>query len=253
MSRTRAIFGLVRCDEMDANIRFVSAIFIALMAMANLVGCRDSQDAGVDRPATDAAAKVDDDRQRPEVGLSGSRGIAGLPPSALQQYYACGADEGSCNRDPLVAASPEEAQWLQARGYPAPDQIKSSLAASTESLRLAAEESGSLVDKSLYGQALLRDGKYRDVVGSMVDSFVRDGNIYGLYLTSDAYMQSEELMNPPLAMAYLRLAYLAGDSKAGGVLEAKFGQMTPPERAFADRRAADLKRNMAPDGSWPRP
>jgi len=238
---------------MDAKIRFVFAIAMASMVVANLVGCKKSETTDFDHPVAESPAKVNNDQQGAEGGRGGSKGVAGLPPSALQQYYACRADEGSCNRDPLVAASPEEAQWLQARGYPTPDQIKSSLAASTESLRLAAENSGSLVDKSLYGQALLRDGKYRDVVGSMVDSFVREGNIYGLYLTSDAYMQSEELMNPPLAMAYLRLAYLAGDSKAAGVLEAKFGQMTPPERAFADRRAADLKKNMAPDGSWPRP
>lgn len=239
---------------MDAKNRAIVLIAIVSMAMANLVGCKNSSNADDASSGANKAAEVNgESRKREAVSTDGSSGIADLPPSALQQYYACRSTKATCNRDPLVAESPAEAQWLQRRGYPTADQIEASLATSTEELRLAAENSGVLVDKSLYGRALLRDGRYRDAVGSMVDSFVQDGNIYGLYLTSDAYMRSEELMNPPLAMAYLRLAYLAGDSKAGGVLEEKFGQMTPPERAFADRRAADLKKNMAPDGSWPRP
>jgi len=241
---------------MAAKARLMmSGAFLLIIAVA-FSGCRKIDEAKDIHSTRDETADTSASASEPNSDAaltSSSSSLGSLPATALQQYYACQKDSGSCSKDPLVADSPEEAQWLLARGYPTPDQIANSRSSSVDSLRLAAEKSGALVDKSLYGHALLREGLYREAVGSMVDSFIQSGNIYGLYLASDAYMHSGELLNPPLALAYLRLAYLAGDSKAGIALEMEAPQLSAPERASIDRRAAELRNQLSPTGNWPRP
>ncbi|CAM0125649.1 conserved hypothetical protein [Stenotrophomonas geniculata] len=241
---------------MAAKARLMIPGVLLLTVTAMLLGCGRGDEAKDIHSTHEEAAAIGSvaTEPRPDAALvANSSSLGSLPATALQQYYACKADSGSCSKDPLVADSPEEAQWLLARGYPTPDQVTNSLSSSADSLKLAAEKSGALVDKSLYGHALLREGRYREAVGSMVDSFIQGGNIYGLYLASDAYMHSGELLNPPLALAYLRLAYLAGDSKAGIALEMEAPQLSAPERASIDRRAAELRNQLSPTGSWPRP
>lgn len=241
---------------MAAKARLMMSGALLLAVTALFSGCGRSDEARDIHSTQDQATDTSSGAREPGAGVisaADSNSLGGLPATALQQYYACKADLGSCSKDPLVAASPEEAQWLLARGYPTPDQIANSNSYSADTLKLAAEESGALVDKSLYGHALLREGRYREAVGSMVDSFIQGGNIYGLYLASNAYMHSGELLNPPLALAYLRLAYLAGDSKAGIALEMEAPQLSAPERASIDRRAAELRNQLSPAGSWPRP
>lgn len=228
----------------------------AVFATAVLVigGCENVGNHEDVRPLAEERQEIRRPSQPPGGTIaSSSTQVAGLSPSVLQQYYACREGKGSCSRDPLVAQSPEEAQWLQIHGYPTPDQIRNSLSSSADSLRFAAERSRLPVDESLYGLSLVREGEYRGAVGSMAESFMRNENLYALYILSDVYMQSDELKNPSLAMAYLRLAYLAGDSKAGNAIEMRSPRISPPERASIDRRAAELKIKMAPDRSWQRP
>lgn len=180
-------------------------------------------------------------------------GVATLPSSVMQHYYACHTDPYACRFDPLVADSPEEAQWLVTRGYPTKDQIEEAAARSMDELKRAAEQSGSAVDASLYAQGLLREGHHREAERALHESFSSAGNLYALHLLSDVYRTSDQLRNRPLAMAYLRLAYLAGDAKAGPLFVSRFDGAWGPELAYAEQRAAELRAALHPDANWPRP
>ncbi|WP_422506096.1 hypothetical protein [Stenotrophomonas sp. GZD-301] len=142
---------------------------------------------------------------------------------------------------------------MQVRGYPTADQIDAARAFSADQLHREADRTGAPVDVSLYAQALLRERQHREAFGALVQSFSQDGNIYALYLLSDIYQNAHDMKNRPLAMTYLRLAYLAGDHKAGVTFAIRYGDAHPQELAAADMQAAHFRRQMAPGGSWPRP
>lgn len=206
-----------------------------------------------------SASSPSDGQAPPRLASATKTGVAqapgdlgNLPENALLQHYACKGDASTCANDPLVASTAEEAVWLQAHGYPTPDQVQNARSFSTEQLKAAAEKSGSAVDASLYAQGLLREQRHREALGVALDG-ARQGNLYGLYLASDIYLSSDALKNLPLSMAYLRLAYLAGDSKAGPTFAARFPNVAAPELASADKRAAELKSELISLGNWPRP
>lgn len=202
--------------------------------------------------AEGAASFVDADRPAANV-LPATTAPASEAGTGLKDAYACRGARIACEAEVLAAASLEEALWLRAHGYPSPGQMARARSFSAEQLRVQALRSGSVVDASLHAQGLLREQRHREALGVLIESFSASGNLYAIHLASDVYRNSTELKNLPLSMAYLRLAYLAGDAKAGRNLAAWFPDASPPEVASADKRAAELRAQMNPGANWPRP
>lgn len=201
-----------------------------------------------------ASSNAPSSLQNPVSGSNAAREVLATHRSdAMVNRYACKGDPARCETELLGANSAEEAQWLRDRGYPSRDQIDAGRSFSVEQLRLQANDSGALVDVNLYAQGLLREQRHREALGVLLDSFATEGNLYALHLVADVHANSQELKNLPLAMAYLRLAYLAGDAKAGTVLAERFSSAAPAELAYADKRAAELRSQLNPGGTWPRP
>lgn len=168
--------------------------------------------------------------------------------------YKCRQGPEECKLDPLVASSAAEALWLQNNGYPTRRQIEESQNLSATQLKQRAIQSGSLADRALYAEKLANEGSTREALGLLGDVVTRGGT-YGLYSISAVYASSNsDLFNPKLSRAYLRAAYLSGDSKATGTMVNRFPQFdTPAENYVVDKRASEIHRSFLSGRSTPRP
>lgn len=167
----------------------------------------------------------------------------------LQKYQCVGKD---CSRSPYFAESRKEAAWLLEHGYPAPEELANLRQRSTAQYEAEFARTHGEVARSLYGLSLAADGQAREALGVLGSGAAR-GNLYALDAISEIYYRSPEFGNLVLSAAYLRLAYLAGDRKAGETYARRFEVFTPPEHASADRNAARLHRQLMQDRVYPRP
>lgn len=198
--------------------------------------------------ATDNVAIADE--STPIDGKQVVRSQAALSESEAFERVICSLhdDDTACTRSVLASSSPEETKWLSQHGYPTEEQINAADALSTSALRdLAA--SGSLAYGALLGRRLLEEDAYVPGIGRLIDT-ARAGGIYALHVASDTYAN----VNGPQpdmveSLAYLRLAYLMGDRKAGNVsaLRAEQFGVGPVELRMADERAAHLRQQMFPN------
>lgn len=243
----------IRYGKMVAERKITVLLPWLLLSLLSLTACKPDASS----PATVAHAENEGQQAHPaHVSAAAPRfgaELAGLPPIALQQRYACSGDATACDQNVVAARPPDEAEWLLERGYPAPDQMQAARSFSTDQLKRAAEDSKHPVDQSLYIQALLREGRHREALAEAMEGYVGAGNLYALHLASDIYLKSEALKNLPESMAYYRLAAVSGDRKAEADMALRYPWASPPEIAYADQRATHLKQQMRPDGQWPRP
>lgn len=170
------------------------------------------------------------------------------------EQYKCTQGLEKCSLDPLIASSAAEAMWLRRNGYPTRKQVEESQALSATQLKQRASQSGDLADRALYAEKLADEGSPREALGLLGDVVTRGGT-YGLYSISTVYASSNsDLFNPKLSRAYLRAAYLAGDSKVTGVMVNRFPQFdTPAENYVVDKRASEIHRSFLRGRSIPRP
>lgn len=172
--------------------------------------------------------------------------------SNLLQHYQCPPGAEDCERNPNVASTPEEAQWLLTHGYPTTKQIQDLRTRSTADYREEYERTGSKVAQSLYAMSLALDGEARTAIG-LLSTGAGQGNIYAFHLLSDLYRRTEELANLITSAAYLRAAYLAGDSRAADRYAYQFEILTPPENLLADKEAFRLFKIFGRGRNYPRP
>jgi len=170
---------------------------------------------------------------------------APLSESEAFERVICSRDDMGCSRDALAANSPEEARWLNQHGYPTEEQIRASDALSTSALRdLAA--GGSLAYGALLGRRLLEEEAYVPGMGKLIET-ARAGGIYSLHVISDTHANMSGPQPDMVgSLAYLRLAYLMGDRKAGDLLALRAEQFGagPVELRMADEQAAHLRNQM---------
>jgi len=159
--------------------------------------------------------------------------------SSVFLRYQCPPETKDCERNPNVASTPEEAQWLLTHGYPTVKQIEDLRTRSTADYREEYMRTGSKVAQSLYAMSLALNGQARTAIGLLSDG-AKQGNIYAFHLLSDIYRLTDELANLTTSAAYLRAAYLAGDSRAADRYAYQFGILSPPENLVADKEAFQL-------------
>ncbi|MBB3274842.1 MULTISPECIES: hypothetical protein [unclassified Pseudoxanthomonas] len=172
--------------------------------------------------------------------------------SVVFQHYQCPPGMEDCERNPNVAATPEDAQWLLTHGYPTVKQIQDLRTRSTADYREEYQRTGSKVAQSLYAMSLALDGEARTAIG-LLSQGAGQGNIYAYHLLSDLYRRTEELANLITSAAYLRAAYLAGDSRAADRYAYQFGILSPPENLLADKEAFRLFKTFGRGRNYLRP
>lgn len=172
--------------------------------------------------------------------------------SSVFQHYQCPPGMEDCERNPNVAATPEDAQWLLTHGYPTVKQIQDLRTRSTADYRDEYQQTGSKVAQSLHAMSLALDGEARTAIGLLWQG-AGQGNIYAFHLLSDLYRRTEELANLTTSAAYLRAAYLAGDSRAADRYAHQFGILSPPENLLADKEAFRLFKAYGRGRNYPRP
>ncbi|MBN4984626.1 MULTISPECIES: hypothetical protein [Stenotrophomonas] len=163
------------------------------------------------------------------------------------EYRCSGA---ACELEALSAKNPEEAEWLRKNGYPSEEQLKQFKAASDAQLKRQAD-AGSLPAMVVYGERMTAAGDTKTGIAYIHGSINR-GSVYGYYGMSEVYQKTPGLKNIVDSAAYLRVAYLLGDSKASVEMQRRFPDLTPVEQVAIDQRAMTLYRSFA-SGAQPDP
>ncbi len=187
---------------------------------------------------TEQSSKAPNDR--PSAGLP----AADVPVAEQSAVLAYLCERGPvCDSDILGAKDPEEARWLLQNGYPSSEQLKRFNAMSDDQLKREAD-SGSLAAMVIYGERLVSEGDTDAGLVYVFDATQR-GSIYGYYAMSSAYQNTPGLTSIVESGAYLRVAYILGDSKASQELQRRFPGLQQMEQAAIDRRASSLYQTFA--------
>jgi hypothetical protein len=166
--------------------------------------------------------------------------------------YVCRPGDASCQSSALGAKDDAEASWLQRNGYPSETEYRRLTSLSADQLKRAAD-SGSLPAMVIYGETASKSGDTKQGL-SYIYSAIQKGSIYGYYGMSEVYAKSPGISDRIDAAAYLRVAYLLGDSKAATEIQKNFESLSALESASIDRRASDLYKSFAKSKpSAPRP
>lgn len=148
-----------------------------------------------------------------------------------------------CEHEPLLASSIEEARWLQKFGYPSQEEVSQFSALSESQLERQAA-SGSLAALAVYGGRLTKSNRLGDGLLALKQA-ADNGSIYAYYELSNAYATNSTLKNNIDAAAFLRVAYLLGDSKAATAIQMNFPGLGPVDNRAIDMRAASLYSTFA--------
>lgn len=182
--------------------------------------------------------------------------LAGSTPGAtsadLAKRYQCPGADMDCANSPNVAASAEEARWLLDHGYPTLEQIRDLKSRSTADYEAEYRRTGSKVAQTLWAFSLSTNDEVRKAI-TVLGEGVQQGNVFAYYVLSDIYTRSPDFANLTTSAAYLRAAYLAGDSKAGTMYAQKYGHLSPPEHANADKVAFEYFTKVGKAKNYPRP
>ncbi len=243
---------------MDA--KRISIVIIIFLIIAGLIFWRSGiENNGPDKSLMEsdtndyvAKAVKEDFSENPRLESPGNHiGSSGFS-EKIMEAYQCKNTADTCRYNPNVATSKEEAFWLYLHGYPTMDEMESIGRHSVDYYKKELARTNSQTAKSLYGMSLAENGDGRIAVGVLSEA-ATEGNIYALYALSTIYGGSSELGNLTTSAAYQRLAYLAGDAKAGDMYARRFGILTPPEHASADREAARMHQKLLNGKVYPRP
>ncbi|HEY5804808.1 MAG TPA: hypothetical protein VIT90_14040 [Lysobacter sp.] len=189
-------------------------------------------------------------RSQPAVasgGTGGGNGRVDRPSATSAQksaldIYRC-LEPASCTSDLLSASSEAEARWLQVNGYPAERELKA-LEALGDAQLADRVKKGSLPAMVVYGERLSLAGNTQTGMTLLLDAANR-GSLYAYYGFSNVYRQVPGLRDHIEAAAYLRVAYILGDSKAAQQMLSDFPGYGPADYSVVDRRASQLYKTLA--------
>lgn len=157
----------------------------------------------------------------------------------LEQDYLCNPDQ--CRSvGPLQARSVQEARWLIENGYPNEEESERLRSLGTAQLK-AEGESGNIAAQVFYGKRVALESNFLSGL-SILRQAAQSGSLYAYYGISEAYLEGGQ-RDSINSYAYLRLAYILGDSRAAGELAGR--NLSSVERAVADERASSLYKSFA--------
>lgn len=159
------------------------------------------------------------------------------------KQYLCQRGANACKASgPLVANSEAEAQWLLSNGYPTEAELARLDRMSLEQLK-AESQAGNKAATVIYGKkTAINGGHFQDGFGILRNA-ASAGNLYAYYGLSEIYAGDTKNKNMIDSAAYLRLAYLLGDSKASADIALR--GLSSVESVAADERAASLYKTFS--------
>lgn len=170
----------------------------------------------------------------------GEVSYAGYPVGSASDYI-CNDPRGAC-ANPLIDAKDEkEAVWLMDNGYPSKREYADFSQMPIQQLKRVAE-AGSKPAAAIYGRRVALDGNVQEGLDVLLRT-AQSGSIYAYYEMSDVYQKSPAVLNIVDSAAYLRVAYLLGDSEAASLYGSR--SLSAVESSVADERAMELYRSMA--------
>lgn len=192
--------------------------------------------------------------QASDAGQAVSPGNAasGVALADLVKRYRCPGADMDCASNPNVASSEKEALWMVEHGYPTLDQIRDLDSKSTAEYEADYKRTGSKVSQTLWAFSLSTHDQVEKAT-AVLGQGLQQGNIFAYYVLSDIYMRQPDLANLTTSAGYMRGAYLAGDAKAGTIYAQKFGHLSPPEHANADKVAFEYFTKLGKGKNYPRP
>lgn len=208
---------------------FIAAV---ICGCAFLIGCQEGEDA---RTGTVASGEVAD--AAPNEGNRPSDSLRYEMQKPDVEDFLC---QQSCGQNRWrLARTPEEAKWLMRNGFPSQNEVDLFESMSAYQLgRLAA--GGSIVAQAEYGRRLAASGELANGLLELKKASDR-GSIYAYYLISEVQLRNA---NDRLsAGAFLRVAYLLGDTRAGDMMTGL--DLHVVESRVVDQRAAALLQTFA--------
>lgn len=201
--------------------------------------------------ATSSTALGDESSDAAQTAPLGSS-TSGAVLADLAKRYQCPGTNMDCANNPNVASSEKEALWLVEHGYPTLDQIRDLNSKSTAEYEADYKRTGSKVAQTLWAFSLSTNDQVEKAT-AVLGQGLQQGNIFAYYVLSDIYMRQPDLANLTTSAGYMRGAYLAGDAKAGTIYAQKFGHLSPPEHANADKVAFEYFTKLGKGKNYPRP
>ena len=149
-----------------------------------------------------------------------------------------------CMDDPFIPVSHEELTWMRAHGYPTLEESER-LARLSEAELTAEARRGVLTAMTELGKRMIARGDRNGLTWYLRAS--EQGSIYAYYLRSDVEMDRASGRGFIEAGAFLRVAYILGDHKAGTTLLRFFekNRLGMIEMNAIDRRANELYQTYA--------
>lgn len=164
---------------------------------------------------------------------------SGLPDSSTVRSYLC--DPARCHSTgPLEARNIREARWLIANGYPTLEEGKRLQTMSIAQLKVEAH-SGNRPALVFYGKKFATESNFLSGL-AILRRAAQDGSLYAYYGISEIYLTGPQRSYVDSA-AYLRLAYVLGDSKAATELAER--KLSGIEAVVADERASSLYKTFS--------
>jgi hypothetical protein len=181
--------------------------------------------------------------------------------ASLERYQCAVGSAPECETNLLKASSIDEAAWLLRNGFPtleSVEEVDSRTANIGQLKRLAAE--GDLVAMGLYGRSLVNDGELQQAA-NVLSLAMAKGSVFAVHEMSRVYGSPDYYArNVHESAAYVRAAYLLGDSEAGKRLYIAYPRFGALEFAMADKRGYEvymgiikMRRQNGVAGSDPRP
>ncbi|WP_179197398.1 hypothetical protein [Stenotrophomonas rhizophila] len=222
------------------NHRLVLSTSI-MIVLTTSAGCVRHENAPAKEAELEKAAQVASEPSADNSSAPPPPGSSTPSQELLSLAYICEAGP-VCDADILGANTPEEARWLLQNGYPSSELLNRLEAMSDRQLKREADR-GSLAAMVNYGQRLASQGDTDAGLVYIFDATQR-GSIYGYYAMSRVY-GTPGLGGIVESGAYLRVAYILGDSKASDELQRRFPGLQQMEQAAIDRRASQLYQSFA--------
>nr|WP_319024056.1 hypothetical protein [Xanthomonas axonopodis] len=218
----------------------MATLSIALTACGKTDKPAANEDAA--RAQSETPATVDNDQSAAANATPKTSNTPALSGVQDAQEYMCKNGVNGCKiSGPFVANSEAEAKWLFSHGYPTEAELARLETLSLDQLK-AESQAGNQAATVIYGKKTALNGPFYNGIDILRRAAVA-GNLYAYYGLSDVYASDGKNKNLVDSLAYLRLAYIIGDSKASGEI-ARRGLSTV-ENVVADERAASLYKTFS--------
>lgn len=229
---------------MDAMMKSKLILAVAVIAVI-LAGC--GKDKSVEEGGSVASKAAASASNEGEISSAASpvsqQSIEPQVQGRDAKQYLCQRGANACKASgPLVANSEAEAQWLLSNGYPTEAELARLDRMSLEQLK-AESQAGNKAATVIYGKkTAINGGHFQDGLGILRNA-ASAGNLYAYYGLSEIYAGDTKNKNMIDSAAYLRLAYLLGDSKASADIALR--GLSSVESVAADERAASLYKTFS--------